>query len=148
MKKSIYPKLQEAASKIPIQRSGVRHNSQDLAAALKKQSEALHAEIDSLSRIERMDSKHLAAIDQQDKQINQSIYKITQVILDLHNLLDSNDDSLITEYTSRIEEFKNCSLQFNVILPTFITQDIKRTDLRTIWSFIETIYNIPNQVDC
>ena len=103
---------------------------------------------DMQSEMEIMDSKHLAAIDQQEKQINQSIYKITHVILDLQNLLDSNDASLITECTSRIEEFKNCSLQFNVILPTFIPPDIKRTDLPTIWSFIETIYNIPNQVDC
>ena len=50
------------------------------------------------SEMEIMDSKHLAAIDQQEKQINQSIYKITHVILDLQNLLDSNDASLITEY--------------------------------------------------
>ena len=48
--------------------------------------------------MEIMDSKHLAAIDQQEKQINQSIYKITHVTLDLQNLLDSNDASLITEY--------------------------------------------------
>ena len=46
LKESIYPKLQEAASKIPIQRSGVRKNSQELTAALKKQAEALHSEID------------------------------------------------------------------------------------------------------
>ena len=41
-----------------------------------------------------MDSKHLAAIDQQETQINQSVYKIAQVILDLQNLLDSNDAAL------------------------------------------------------
>ena len=56
--------------------------------------------------------------------------------------------SLITGYTSRIEKFENFPLQFNVILPTFIPQDIKRTDLPTIWNFVESIYNIPNQADC
>ena len=76
---------------------------------------------------------------------------MTQLILDLQNLLDFNDASHITGYTSRIEEFKNFPLQLtsdHVILPKSIPQDIKRTDLPTIWNFVESIYNIPNQADC
>ena len=46
LKESIYPKFQEAASKILIHRSGVRKNSKELTEALKKQADALHAEIE------------------------------------------------------------------------------------------------------
>lgn len=87
-----------------------------------------------------MDSKHLAAIDQQEKQINQSIYKITQVILDLQNLLDSNNAILITEYTWRIEEFKNFPPQFHVILPTFIPQDIKREQIYQQFGILSKLF--------
>ena len=103
---------------------------------------------DMQCKMEIMDFKHLAAIDQPEKQINQSIYKITQVILDLQNLLDSNDASLITEYTSRIEEFKNCSLQFNVIYRHLYPRISKEQIYQQFRFFFKTIYNIPNQVDC
>ncbi|XP_078327882.1 uncharacterized protein LOC144623352 [Crassostrea virginica] len=134
LKESIFPKLQEAASKIPIQRSGVSKHSEELTAALKKQAETLHAEIDFIvkdmqSEIHDMDSQHLAAIDQQEKDTNQSINEISQVILDLQNLLESNDILLVSEYTSRNSEFKNMPAQFNVILPTFIPQEINREQI-------------------
>ena len=87
-----------------------------------------------------MDSKHLAAIDQQETQINQSIYKINQVILDLQNLLDSNNAILITEYTSRVEEFKNFPPQFHVFTNIYTPRYQKRTNLPTVWNFVETIH--------
>ena len=108
---------------------------------MNKQAEGLHIEMDSIikdiqCKIKIMDSKHLAAIDQQKKQINQSMYKITQVILDLQNLLDSNNAILITEYTSRIEEFKNFPPQFHVFTNIYTPRYQKRTTLPTVWNFV------------
>lgn len=143
LKESIFPKLQEAASKIPIQRSGVSKHSQELTAALKKQAETLHAEIDFIvkdmqSEIHDMDSQHLAAIDQHEKATNQSINEISQVILDLQNLLESNDILLVSEYTSRNSEFKNLPAPFNVILPTFIPQEINREQIYQQFGILST----------
>nr|XP_022296831.1 uncharacterized protein LOC111106446 [Crassostrea virginica] len=73
-----------------------------------------------------MDAQHIAAIDQQEVAINHTITEITQAILDLKRLLDTSDFCLVSEYTSRTEEFRNLPAQFHVTLPTFTPQEINR----------------------
>nr|XP_022309597.1 uncharacterized protein LOC111115228 [Crassostrea virginica] len=102
--------------------------------ALNKQGEALHKEINSLIQrkqyeIEDMDKQHLAAITTQEDVINKALHEIQQVILDLQNLLDSDDVCLVSEYTSRNEEFRSLPVQFQVTLPTFSPQEINREQL-------------------
>ncbi|XP_022309161.2 uncharacterized protein LOC111114910 [Crassostrea virginica] len=134
LKKLIRPKFQQAASEIPAQKAGVKQHSLKLTAALNKQGEALHKEINSLiqrkqSEIEEMDEQHLAAITTQEDVINKTLHEIKQVILDLQNLLDSDDVCLVSEYTSRNEEFRSLPAQFQVTLPTFSPQEINREQL-------------------
>ncbi|XP_022309164.2 uncharacterized protein LOC111114911 [Crassostrea virginica] len=134
LKKLIRPKFQQAASEIPAQKTGVKQHSLKLTAALNKQGEALHKEINSLiqrkqSEIEEMDEQHLAAITTQEDVINKTLHEIKQVILDLQNLLDSDDVCLVSEYTSRNGEFRSLPAQFQVTLPTFSPQEINREQL-------------------
>ncbi|XP_022316301.2 uncharacterized protein LOC111119989 [Crassostrea virginica] len=134
LEKSIYPKYQEAATNIPVQRADVDKRSQKLTTALDKQGEALHTEIDTIiqgmkSDIDDMDAQHIAAIDQQEVAINRTIPEIKQAILDLKRLLDSSDVCLVSEYTSRTEEFRNLPAQFQVTLPTFTPQEINREQI-------------------
>ena len=122
--KSIYPKYQEAATNIPVQRADVNKHSQKLTTALDKQREALHTEIDTIiqemkSDIDDMAALHIAAIDQQEDAINHSITEITQVILDLKRLLNTIDVYLVAKYTSRTEEIRRLPAQFQLTLPTF-----------------------------
>ncbi|XP_078331716.1 uncharacterized protein LOC144625278 [Crassostrea virginica] len=138
LEKSIYPKYQEAVTNIPVQRADVNNHSQILTTALDKQGEALHTEIDTIiqgmkSEIDKMDAQHLAAIDQQETAIKHAITEIKQVILDLKKLLerllnklDTSDVYLVSEYTSRTEEFRNLPAQFQVTLPTFTPKEITR----------------------
>ncbi|XP_078331641.1 uncharacterized protein LOC144625270 [Crassostrea virginica] len=141
LEKSIYPKYQEAATNITFYRADVIQHSQKLTTALDKQGEALHREIDTIiqrmkSEIEDMDAQHIIAIDQQEDAINHTIPEITQVILDLKRLLtrlqdklDTSDVCLVSEYTSRTEEFRNLPAQFQVTLPTFTPQEINREQI-------------------
>nr|XP_022304505.1 uncharacterized protein LOC111111680 isoform X2 [Crassostrea virginica] len=134
LKKLIRPKFQQAASEIPAQKAGVKQHSLKLTAALNKQGEALHKEINSLiqrkqSEIEEMDEQHLAAITTQEDVINKALHEIKQVILDLQKLLDSDDVSLVSEYTSRNEEFRKLPAQIQVTLPTFSPQEINSDQL-------------------
>nr|XP_022304509.1 uncharacterized protein LOC111111685 [Crassostrea virginica] len=134
LKKLIRPKFQQAASEIPAQKAGVKQHSLKLTVALNKQGEALHKEINSLiqrkqSEIEAMDEQHLAAITTQEDVINKALHEIKQVILDLQKLLDSDDVCLVSEYTSRNDEFRSLPAQFQVTLPTFIPQEINREQL-------------------
>nr|XP_022304497.1 tripartite motif-containing protein 3-like isoform X1 [Crassostrea virginica]XP_022304498.1 tripartite motif-containing protein 3-like isoform X1 [Crassostrea virginica] len=134
LKKLIRSKFQQAASKIPAQKAGVKQHSLKLTAALNKQGEALHKEINSLIQrkqyeIEAMDEQHLAAITTQEEVINKALHEIKQIILDLQKLLDSDDVCLVSEYTSRNEEFRSLPAQFQVTLPTFSPQEINREQL-------------------
>ena len=132
--KSIYPKYQEAATNIPVQRADINDRSQKLKTALDKQGEALHTEIDTIiqgmkSVIDDMDAQHIAAIDQQEVAINHTITEITQTILDLKKLLDTIDVCLVYEYTSRTEEFRSLPAQFHVTSPTFTPREINREQI-------------------
>nr|XP_022316857.1 uncharacterized protein LOC111120436 [Crassostrea virginica] len=134
LEESIYPKYQEAATNIPVQRVDVNKHSQKLITALDKQGEALHTEIDTIiqgmkSEIDDMDAQLIAAIDRQEDAINHTIPEITWAILDLKRLLDTKDVCLISEYTSRTEEFRILPAQFQVTLPTFSPQEINREQI-------------------
>ena len=131
LEKSIYPRYQEAVTNIPIQRADVNKHFQKLKTALDKQGEALHTEIDTIkqgikSEVDEMEAQHIAAIDGQEYAINHTITEITQAILDLKRLLDTSDVSLVSEYTSRTEEFGIMPAQFQVTFPTFTPQEINR----------------------
>nr|XP_022309161.1 uncharacterized protein LOC111114910 [Crassostrea virginica]XP_022309163.1 uncharacterized protein LOC111114910 [Crassostrea virginica] len=134
LKKLIRPKFQQAASEIPAQKAGVKQHSLKLTAALNKQGEALHREIHTIiqrkqAEIDEMNAQHLAAIEKQEDETNKALHEIKQVILDLQNLLDSDDVCLVSEYTSRNEEFRSLPAQFQVTLPTFSPQEINREQL-------------------
>ena len=138
LKTYIYPKLYNAATNLQAQRSGVNKHSQKFRKALTEQAEAIHNEIDTIikdmqSEIDDMDAQHLAAIYKQEKEIDKSIDEITQDILNLQNLLNSDDVCLVTVYTSRIEEF-SFPFQLNVTLPAFIPQEINKEQIcKHIW---------------
>ncbi|XP_078318419.1 uncharacterized protein LOC144620715 [Crassostrea virginica] len=135
LEKSIYPKYQEAATNIPIQRAHVSKWSKKLTTTLDKQGEALHREIDTIiqgmkSEINDMNAKQIAAIDRQQDAIKHTIPEIKQVILDLKRLLDTSDVCLVSGYTSRTEEFRSLPAKFQVTsLPTFTPQEINREQI-------------------
>ena len=72
---------------------------------------------------------HITAMDKQKDAVNRTINEIKQVILDLEKLRDSKDVCLVSEYTSRNEEFRRLPYQFQVTLPTFIPQEINREQI-------------------
>ena len=129
LKYSIYPRYERVAP--TVQKANVRKNSEKLSANLKKQREALHKEIDDIfqemqNKIENMDSKSIAFIDEQESDINHSTAKIEQRISHLTEVLDSNDFDLVFAYKSRNEEFKRMPAPYQVTLPTFTPQMINR----------------------
>ena len=134
LEESIYPRYQEAATNIPVQRADVKKHSQKLTTALDKQIEALRAEFEAAirrikSKIEDMETQHIAAIDRQEDAINNTISEISQVVLDLKRLLNTSDVCLVSEYISRTEEFRNLPEQFQVTLPNFTPWKIDRKDI-------------------
>ncbi|XP_078330981.1 uncharacterized protein LOC144624826 [Crassostrea virginica] len=162
--KSIYPKYQEAATNIPVQKTDVNKRSQQLKTALDKQGEALHTEIDTIikgmkSEIDDRDTQHIAAIDRQKDAINHTIPEITQIILDLKRLMerledkmDTSDVCLVSKYKPRTKEFRRLLAQCQVTELTFTPQEINREQIHQQIGYLSELailyrlLNIPSQI--
>nr|XP_022342328.1 uncharacterized protein LOC111136045 [Crassostrea virginica] len=134
IEKSLFPKYEEAASNIQIQKADQRKNSQKLTAELKKHGEALHKEIDIIiqtkqTEIDAMDSKHQTVLNKQEDAINNTIIEMKQVIQDLKSLLDTCNVNLVSKYQSRIEEFRKLPHKLRISLPHFQPVKINREQI-------------------
>lgn len=119
LKQTIYPKHQEIAFDIQVQKTDLNKNSQKLTTAIYRQGKYWHKEVDNIvqnlkSQLDDMDSKILAAINRQEDEITRRIYEIKQSLTDLNKLLDSNDVSLVSAYKQR--DAKDCLLKSQFLL--------------------------------
>ena len=85
LEKYIFPKYQESAAIIKTQKTDQSKHSQKLTSALNKQGEALHREIRTIiqrkqSEVDKMNTQHLAAIEEQEDIINKALHDIKQSI--------------------------------------------------------------------
>ena len=146
---SIYPRYQNVASSIPNQRVDVRENSKKLAAALKKQGEALHKEVDFLIQsmqfeLDERNAQYLAAIDiEEDKNSNQ-IKEICRVIQNLKNLLETSDVSLVSKYKSRNEELRKMPPKVRISFPSFQPQTIK---IEALLEQLRSLFLVPTETE-
>ena len=123
LENSILSKYNESANVLKIQKDDHRKHYQELTAALYRQGEALHKEINTIldikqSEINDMDTKHMAALEKQEDAINQTIKEIKQVIQNLKSLLVTADFCLVSKYTSRNDEFKRDPPKLQISLPS------------------------------
>ena len=130
LENSILSKYNESANVLKTQKDDHRKHYQELTAALYRQGEALHKEINTIleikqSEINDMDTKHMAALEKQED-ANQTIKEIKQVIQNLKSLLDTADFCLVSKYTSRNDQFKRDPPKLQISLPSLQPVKINR----------------------
>lgn len=130
----IYPKYQEIASTIPVQRADLQRNTEKLISDLDMRGEEWHREIDNIIRklkldVKETESEHLAFLKKQEDEINQTILEMTHNIGELKKLLDSNDICLLSTYTSKNEEFSVLPPKFIATLLSFSSPKIDTEQL-------------------
>lgn len=128
---SIYPRFQEIASNIPIQRADWNKNSQKLSIAINEHGENLHTEIDIAikrlkSELDEISTKRLDFLNKQENEIKGTISEIIQRIADLKKLLNSKDASLVSGYKSKNDVFKKLPSNITISLPTFTPLNVNQ----------------------
>nr|XP_022308239.1 E3 ubiquitin-protein ligase TRIM36-like [Crassostrea virginica] len=134
LEKSILPKYQESSTIIKTQKTDQHQHYKKLTAELNKQGEAFHREINTImqrkqSEIDKMNAKHLTAIEKQEGVINKALHEIKQVIVHLKSLLETSDVSHVSKYKSKNGDLKNLPPKLKISLPNFQPQRIDTEQL-------------------
>lgn len=103
LEKYIYPRYQEMASNISVQKVELKLNSNKLAEGIGGHGEDIHRGLDKIikkrqSDLDEMESKQLVVLNEHRNEIARTIYDINKTIIDQKNILDKNDVRLICTY--------------------------------------------------
>ncbi|XP_055998736.1 E3 ubiquitin-protein ligase TRIM36-like [Ostrea edulis] len=140
----VYPRYEEMASDVQTEKAKLETNYEEMTTAADQQEEIWHREITAIvnqvkSDIVEMKTKHMAALDKNTDEITHSITELKQIILNLKEILESNDISLISTYKSRNNEFRRLPPKVRVTLPTFSPQKINTDQLREMFGSLSPL---------
>nr|XP_011439238.2 uncharacterized protein LOC105336573 [Crassostrea gigas]XP_011439239.2 uncharacterized protein LOC105336573 [Crassostrea gigas]XP_019926309.2 uncharacterized protein LOC105336573 [Crassostrea gigas] len=131
LKNIVYPKYQQFAYDLHVQKANLNRNSQRLVTAISKHGEDLHQNIDFAieklkSDVDEIECKYLVVLNKQIDEITRTISEITESIAELNKIQNSGDVSHFFAYQSRNAEFKRVPSKPTVFLPEFIPQKINK----------------------
>ncbi|XP_062588269.1 uncharacterized protein LOC134249932 [Saccostrea cucullata] len=144
LEKTIFPIYEEIASDLNSEKENLEKHYENLTTAVTKQGEDWHREINIIvnkqkSEIDEMKSKHLAALNKQEKEIKQITSDVKKSIVDLKKILDSNDVSLTSGYKSRNAEFRSLPPKVNVSLPSLSPNQINIEQLHQLFGSLSAL---------
>lgn len=144
LEESIYPKFQEIASSISLQKAALVENTQKLSEEISKRGEDWHREVENIimklkSDVDQIESEQLTRLNKENDKIKRTIFELAQSILDLRKLLNSNDVCLISEYKSENDQFKQFPPKLKVSLQKLCFQRIHTNELLQQFGFLSHV---------
>lgn len=142
---SLIPKYHEIAATIPVQKAELERHSKSLTTAISKRGEEWHREIDEIiskkkNEINQMEIIYKAILETHKNEITQSISLITQIIVTLKKMLDSNDVYLVSAYKSKNDGFRKLPLSLRAKFPCFSSKKINTEDLNQQFGILSEFY--------
>lgn len=142
---SLIPKYHEIAATIPVQKAELERHSKSLTTAISKRGEEWHREIDEIisKKINEINEKEIIykiILDTHTNEITQSISLITQIIVKLKKMLDSNDVYLVSAYKSKNDGFRKLPLSLRAKFPCFSSKKINAEDLNQQFGILSEFY--------
>ncbi|XP_062585606.1 uncharacterized protein LOC134247263 [Saccostrea cucullata] len=140
----IYPKYEEITSGIKSWKDKLETHYRKLTTAVTKQGEELHRKINIIVanqkfKINEMKTKHMAALNKQEKEIKQITAEVKLCIVDLKKILESNDTSLASVYKSRYKEIRRLPQKVKASLPRFSPHQINTEQLHQIFGSLSAL---------
>lgn len=134
MEKCICPKYRDIVSNISVEKTFLNENSRKIAEALHEKGEELHSVINSIveeliSDLDRMESRYLAILNNQEEQVNDMISEIKQIIDEMKDLLYCNDIHLFSSYKSRNHKFRKLPPKLTLSIPRFTNPEINKKNM-------------------
>ncbi|XP_062591476.1 uncharacterized protein LOC134252961 [Saccostrea cucullata] len=145
LEKRIYPRYEEIHSEIKIEQVNSAEHYEKLTTALTSHGEEWHREIDVIvnklrSVISDMKNKHLAALNQQEKELTLNISEMQKNILEMKNALEDKDISFIfSSFKVRIAELRIFPPKLKFSLPTFSPQPINKENISQQFGFLTNL---------
>lgn len=134
LQESLLPKYEKIASCINLQKSDLITNFKTLKINANRHGEELHKQIDIIiektkSDIDEMESKYLAILNEEEREIEHNVEDIRNIILDIKNIRDTNNICLVSSYKTRHAEFRILPRKLTVALPVFSPPNINTDSL-------------------
>jgi hypothetical protein len=134
----IFPRYEELASNVQTERANAEADYENLATAVDEQGEVLHREITAIVKerkadIEETKIKHLGALSGYAEEITRRIDELKKAMMELRQILQSNDASKAYAYTSKNAEFRKLPSKVHFTLPTLSPPSINRESLHRIF---------------
>ncbi|XP_052708973.1 uncharacterized protein LOC128183840 [Crassostrea angulata] len=143
LENTIYPKYQEIASIVSVQRANVDKTYKKLKRTIDKQERDWHRDIDTIVKSLRADadseeSRMSAFFDEHEGKIKHSIDEIKQTIVDIKKVIHSNDAYVSSAYKSRNNGFRRLPESLFISLPSIYPCKIRRESVLQNYSSFTT----------
>ncbi|XP_062611097.1 uncharacterized protein LOC134272941 [Saccostrea cucullata] len=144
LEKIIYPAYKAIESDLISEKVNLEKHYEKLTTAVTKHGEDWYRTIDIIvnkqkSEIDEMKAKHLAALNIKANEIKEITSDVKQSIFDVKKMLDSNDVSLTTAYTSRNDEFRNVPPKINISFPSFYSHHVMTEQLNQMFGSLSKL---------